>query len=88
MTNPTTHHRHTDLMDRMAQVLGLDLEETIMAGQLQLDTLGEAVLACTGCANADGCDRWLEMQTETVAAAPGICRNAGLFARLRAGKFA
>lgn len=88
MTNPITHHRHSNLIDRMAAALGLDLEEAVMAGQLQVDTLGDAVLACTGCANADGCDRWLDMQSGTVASAPGICRNADMFARLKSGKIA
>ena len=88
MTNPITLRRHTALMDRMATVLGLDMEEAVIAGQLQIDTLGDAVLACTGCSNADGCERWLDMQTETVPAAPSICRNETLFGRLKAGKFA
>ncbi len=88
MTNPITLRRHTALMDRMASVLGLDLEEAAIAGQLQIDTLGDAVLACTRCTTADGCERWLDMQTQTVPAAPNTCRNENLFARLKAGKFA
>ncbi|WP_299848818.1 DUF6455 family protein [uncultured Roseovarius sp.] len=88
MTNPTNLRRHADLVDRMATTLGLDLEEITIAGQLQIDTLGEAVMACTGCTNADGCERWLEMQTKTAPAAPGMCRNSDLFERLKAGRFA
>ena len=88
MTNRLTLRRHTDLVDRMASSLGLDLEEVIMAGQLQFDTLGDAVLNCTGCSNVEGCEHWLAMQDGTAAAAPEMCRNADLFARLKAGKSA
>ncbi len=88
MTNQVTLRRHADLIDRMATTLGLDLEEVMLAGQLRIDTLGDAVLACTGCSNADGCDRWMEMQTGAVQTPPEICRNADLFASLKSGKSA
>lgn len=88
MTNQITLRRHADLVDRMATALGLDLEEIMMAGQLQIDTLGDAVLSCTGCANADGCEHWLRMQVATAAEAPDMCRNRDLFSLLKAGKSA
>ncbi len=88
MTNPTTLRRHAELIDRMATALGIDLEEVMMAGQLQIDTLGDAVLGCTGCSNPEGCHQWLDMQTGTAEQAPGICRNTDLFDLLKAGKYA
>lgn len=86
MTDQPILRRHADLVDRMASALGLDLEEIMMAGQLQIDTLGDAVLSCTGCSNPEGCEHWLDMQTGTAAAAPAICRNSEMFDLLRAGK--
>ena len=86
MTNQTTLHRHADLVDRMANVLGLDLEEMMMAGQMQIDTLGDAVLNCTGCSNPNGCEYWLELQDGAAQTAPAICRNADLFTMLKDGK--
>ncbi len=86
MTRQTMFRRHADLVDRMATALGLDLEEAAMAGQIGMDTIGDAVLACTGCTHPDGCNRWLEMQTGKADATPTICRNSALFERLKAGK--
>ena len=86
MTNSTTLRRHADLVDRMANALGLDLEELMMAGQVQIDTLGDAVLNCSGCTNPEGCEHWLDMQTGAARTAPEICRNVDLFAMLKDGK--
>ncbi len=86
MQNTTTLKRHAALMDRMATTLGLDLEEKIMAGQLQIDSLGDAVLRCTGCENPDGCEHWLDIQTSRADATPAVCRNANMFKMLKAGK--
>ena len=88
MTSQITLRRHAALVDRMANALGLDLEEIMMAGQLQIDTLGDAVLNCTGCSNAEGCEHWLQMQTATAPATPGMCRNADLFSLLKSGRSA
>lgn len=86
MTQELTYKRHATLVDRMANALGIDIEEKMMAGMLQIDSLGEAVLDCTGCSNPDGCSHWLDMQTAKAEATPGMCRNADLFAALKADK--
>ncbi len=86
MTNQMTLRRHAELVDRMATTLGLDLEELAMAGQLRIDTVGDVVLACTGCSNPNGCDRWMALQEGTVSDPPQICRNKDMFADLKAGK--
>lgn len=86
MSNPHTLKRHAELVDRMADTLGLDLEEAIMKGQMQVDTLGEAVLRCSGCTQADGCNHWMDEQTATADQPPEYCRNSDLFAVLKAGK--
>lgn len=78
--------RHADLMDRMAKALGLDLEELILMGQLEVATVGDAVLACTGCTDAEGCDRWLAMQKGPASETPPVCRNSKLFSDLKAGR--
>ena len=82
----TTYKRHADLVDRMANALGIDLEEKIMRGKLQIDTLGEAVLRCTGCADPCGCEQWLGAQATVADAAPAGCRNAELFDGLKRGR--
>lgn len=82
MQNRATLKRHANLVDRMATVQGLDLEERIMAGAMRPDEVSDAVLACTGCASADGCAHWLD-RTESAERTPDYCRNAELFSRLK-----
>lgn len=87
MQSTLTLKRHAALVDRMATSLGVDLEQKIIEGQMPFEALGEMVLACTGCANPDTCEHWLdETRSETAEAAPDYCRNGGLFALLRDGK--
>ena len=86
MTARLTHKRHADLVDRMATTLGLDLEEKIMEGKLQIDSLGDVVLRCTGCTDPEGCEAWLDAQGGDAPEAPGMCRNADLFEMLKKGK--
>ena len=77
--------RHAGLVDKMASALGLDLEEMMMMGQLDLGALGDAVLACTGCSNTEGCAHWLTMQNGMANQTPGMCRNADMFSELKSG---
>ncbi len=86
MTSRMILRRHAELVDRMANTLGLDLEELAMAGQLRIGTVSDAVLACAGCSNPNGCERWLDLQDTHSAEPPQICRNRDLFAELKAGK--
>ncbi len=87
MQSNMTLKRHADLVDRMANSLGLDLEQKVMEARLAVDALGDMVLACTGCANPDACEHWLAQQPNQVAeAAPDYCRNGGIFALLKDGK--
>lgn len=74
--------RHATLVDRMAGTLGLDLEEIALRGEVSVDEIGDAVLACTGCTRPDACDHWLDTHEAGADHPPGYCRNADLFARL------
>ena len=84
MQDRNTLKRHAALVDRMATALGIDLEEAVLSGQLAMDELSDAVLRCTGCADPGHCSGWLAVRAEAQAA-PGICRNRELLARLRRG---
>lgn len=86
MPNPHILKKHAELVDRMSTTLGLDLEEAMMKGQMQLDTLGDAVLRCTGCDRTDACGHWLEEQQAPAEQPPGYCRNTHLFDLLKDGK--
>lgn len=85
MTQNMTMRRHTDLVDRMADTLGIDLEEKVYAGQLDPETLCDAVLRCTGCSDPDGCEKWLAAQDGVVENPPIMCRNGEVFLGLKNG---
>ena len=88
MSGKSTLKTHADLVDRMADAVGVDLEQAMMEGRMSFDQLGDAVLACTGCSNPEECERWLDQHAEGADAAPGYCRNRDTFRRLRDGKHA
>lgn len=88
MPSSKTIRRHAGLVDRMANLMGTDLEEAVMRGSLSPDALPDMVLRCTACANPDGCEVWLAQQeaaTEGQGAAtpPYFCRNADVFDELK-----
>ncbi len=87
MTETLTIKRHAVLVDRMADTLGLDLEEKVLEGLLDPMSLSDAVLRCTGCSDTKGCNLWLDAHLETGAAtAPVMCRNGDIFELLKHGK--
>lgn len=85
MPHDLTLRRHAALVDRMAETLGVDLEEAVMRGQLAPDALPDMVLRCTSCANPECCEAWLDQQRAASAEAtraattPYFCRNAEAF---------
>ena len=86
MSRTRTMRQHTELVDRMARTLGLDLEEQVYSGKLDPETLCDTVLRCTGCSTPEGCEAWMAAQAATAEAAPAMCRNAVVFAELKAGR--
>ncbi|MDF1802980.1 DUF6455 family protein [Thalassovita sp.] len=75
--------RHARLVDHMADALGVDIEEKVMAGLLDPEEVADAVLRCTACTNPDDCEHWLETQDRPVKETPDYCRNAELLRELR-----
>ncbi|WP_158966512.1 DUF6455 family protein [Chachezhania sediminis] len=83
MSNRTVLKHHAELVDRMAHAVGVDLEEVVFRAQLDMSEVTDAVMACTGCTDPEGCQHWLKAHEGAVAdAAPGYCRNRDLFADL------
>ena len=87
-----TLNRHAALMNRMAQVLGVDLTEAMAAGQLGGEDWREAVVRCASCDDPTACLHWLSEQgapedhpgEASAEAAPEYCNNREMMARLRA----
>ncbi len=83
MQNRSVLKRHARLVDRMATALGIDLEEAGMRGDLPTSELTDAVLRCTGCADPEQCERWLDEHAQGAEDTPGQCRNSDLFRQLK-----
>jgi hypothetical protein len=87
MQNRSILDKHARLVSRMAEALGIDLDEAAMRGVLPQSELTDAVLRCTGCTNPDQCARWLDESTgESTGDAddsPAFCRNSDLFRTLK-----
>ena len=84
-----TIQRHAAMMNRMAEVQGLDLTTAIHEGALSGEDWREAVVRCTGCAEPEACLAWLgahqppEEAGDAGAPPPAYCANRDLLARLR-----
>ena len=74
---------HADLVNRMADTVGADLEESLLRGELSGQTLRSAVMRCTKCEGGAECPDWLEAHRDGAAQAPAYCRNGDLFAQLK-----
>jgi len=74
---------HSDLFQRMADTVGVDLGEAVFRGELPPQGLRSAVLSCMGCEGAADCPGWLNDHAAGSDHAPSYCRNATLLAKLR-----
>ncbi len=83
MQSRSTLDKHARLVSRMAEALGIDLDEAAMRGLLPQSELSDAVLRCTGCTNPDQCAHWLDDHADGASDTPGICRNSELFKTLK-----
>lgn len=90
MFGARTLNRHAALMNRMAQVLGVDLTEAMAQNLLSGEDWRGAVVRCTGCSDPEGCQHWLAAHdapedhdgAATAEAAPHFCNNRLMMARL------
>lgn len=83
MPGRTDFKRHAQLVDHMANTLGLDLEEQMLRGKLTFSQLDDAILTCTGCTQPCACEAWLASQDQVAPMPPEYCRNVPLFEELR-----
>ena len=82
MTQTRDLAHHAALMDTMATRVGLDLEASILDGEVRPDDVVDAVLSCRECSAPGACEAWLATHDLPQKAPPHYCRNADLFARL------
>ncbi len=77
--------RHADLLDRMAEAVGLDLQEESIRGCLPFGELADAVIKCADCTRVSECEAWLGKEHEPGSLAPGYCLNRAIFDKLSSG---
>jgi hypothetical protein len=82
MPNSKRRARHANLLDRLAQKQGLDLDLMVQSGVLSPELVRDSVNACISCTHPGDCEAWLDEQPNESSRAPSCCRNAGLFERL------
>ena len=75
--------KHYWLTLTTAKTCGIDLGEALREGLLTRDEYADTVGRCRSCPEPEACRKWLT-STETAEAPPVYCRNATLFAELRA----
>jgi pyrroloquinoline quinone (PQQ) biosynthesis protein C len=78
----TRYDKHADLVNRMAETLGVDLAEEMLKGNLPPQEIRSTVMACMGCGEPGACAEWLEAHPEGSEAAPHYCRNKDRFEAL------
>lgn len=82
MTSRDTLKHHARLLDGMADIAGVDLQEAAIAAGLTPDEISTAVLRCTECSDPEHCATWQASQTGQ-AQPPTYCRNGNFLERLK-----
>lgn len=82
MQNTTLLRKHASLVDRMADNLGVDLEEAVLRGEIAPDLLPDLVLRCTKCTDPEACARLLD-DPKQLKAAPSFCVNRDTLEKMR-----
>lgn len=75
--------RHTALVNRMAETVGADLGESLLAGRLSGPALRGMVLTCCCCKGAEVCPGWMAEHATGAEAAPAYCLNRDSLAALK-----
>ena len=76
------YHRY--LVNRMADVLGLDLGLELDLTRISRSQYDHAIDRCGRCPDPEGCELWLEEHEAGAHEAPHLCRNKALLEHLRA----
>ena len=85
-----TLNRHAALMNRMAETLGIDLEEALRRGKISSAEWRDALVDCVGCDDPASCVHWLaehgapedRLKQPAEEHAPGFCNNRLMMDRL------
>ena len=82
MCNGARFDRHANLVARMGDALGVDLEARLQEGRVLPEEVDLMVCDCMGCPKPGACDAALAAGVPKASGAPEYCRNGEAFARL------
>ncbi|WP_299077042.1 DUF6455 family protein [uncultured Ruegeria sp.] len=81
MPSRETLRLHAGLVDEMAKMLDVDLEEAAIGGSVSIDQISDAVVRCTECPNPAHCQSTIS-DTAFLNHTPEYCRNRDLLHKL------
>ncbi len=74
--------KHADLVNRMAETVGVDLGEEIRKGVVTDGDVAQMVTRCKGCSAPGACETFLDIHAGGADSPPGFCRNHDTLTRL------
>ena len=74
---------HTDLLNQMAQTVGVDLPAAEENGELPHFPVRDMVFRCSNCADVGSCEKWLAQVDPANKKVPSYCRNKVILDGLR-----
>ncbi|MEX5727542.1 hypothetical protein Ga0609869_000895 [Rhodovulum iodosum] len=83
MSGQSKFDEHADLVQKMAEALGIDLTEAMMAGNWTPEDMQATVKRCLGCTDPAHCKGWLTDNAAGSEETPGYCRNKDLLEAMR-----
>jgi len=84
MSGKSKYDEHAELVEKMAETLGVDLTEEMMAGRWTPEDMQSTVSRCLGCTDPSQCKGWLQDNAAGADETPGYCRNKDLLEAMRA----
>lgn len=83
MSGQKRYAEHAKLVEEMANALGVDLTEEMMAGRWTPEDMQATVTRCLGCTDPAHCQGWLKDNKSGASETPGYCRNKELLEAMR-----
>lgn len=75
--------RHADLVNRMADTVGVDMGQALLDGRLTGQDLRSMVTSCCACDGAADCPGWMDAHAGGAPSAPDYCNNRDRLGQLR-----
>ena len=75
---------HSERMQKMAETIGVDLGQAVLAGKLRNFPISDMVFRCSRCLEKTACEAWVGAHKTGATEVPDFCRNKILLEGLQA----